>query len=156
MKSKTINVSLILLFVLIGYTVKAQDKSILFICEHGSAKSIIAATYFQKTAAENNLKWNALSRGTHPDSILQLATQRGLEGDGFNTESMKPAVLTENDILKAEIVVTLGCKLPEEFNRFQNKILEWNDVPPISKDYSAARDVIRKNINLLLKSLKSD
>ena len=35
----------------------AQDPLIIFVCEHGAAKSIIAAAYFNKYARERNLRF---------------------------------------------------------------------------------------------------
>src|SRR5689334_17716520 len=37
----------------------AQDKKILFVCEQGTSKSMIAASYFNKLAEERKLPWRA-------------------------------------------------------------------------------------------------
>jgi len=41
-----------------------QGSVVVFVCEHGSAKNVIAAAYFNKLAKEQNLKMQAVSRGT--------------------------------------------------------------------------------------------
>ncbi len=47
-----------------------QTPIIVFVCEHGAAKSVIAATYFNKLANEKGLNLKAIARGTHPDQEL--------------------------------------------------------------------------------------
>jgi hypothetical protein len=54
--------------------VRAQDNkgpdpkpTVVFVCEHGSAKSVIAAVEFKRMAKENGLDVNVLTRGTNPD-----------------------------------------------------------------------------------------
>ena len=53
---------------LLGGPLLAQaNPSIVFVCEHGAAKSVIAAAYFNKIAAEHGLRERrsrATSRGT--------------------------------------------------------------------------------------------
>ena len=41
--------------------------TILFVCEHGSAKSVVAAAHFNRIAAARGLPFRAISRGTVPD-----------------------------------------------------------------------------------------
>jgi arsenate reductase (thioredoxin) len=43
---------------------------ILFVCEHGAARSTIAAAYFNKFAQQQNLDYVAVFRGTDPDTTL--------------------------------------------------------------------------------------
>ena len=43
-------------------------NTVLFVCEHGAAKSVIAAAYFNQLASEKNLDVRAIERGTNPDT----------------------------------------------------------------------------------------
>lgn len=45
-------------------------STILFVCEHGAAKSVIAAAYFDKLAQARGLKYKAVFRGPNPDPAL--------------------------------------------------------------------------------------
>ncbi len=45
-----------------GKTAGDKTPTILFICEHGAAKSVIAAAYFDKLAKERGLKYRAVFR----------------------------------------------------------------------------------------------
>ncbi len=69
---------LVIVFRLESY---AQTKRIVFVCEHGSAKSIIAVSYFNKIAKEKNLSWEAVSRGTSPDAEISAKTKKLLTDD---------------------------------------------------------------------------
>jgi protein-tyrosine-phosphatase len=44
-----------------------DDKTIIFVCEHGAAKSVIAAAYFNRFAEQRGLNLRAAARGTNPD-----------------------------------------------------------------------------------------
>ena len=44
-----------------------EGPVVLFVCEHGSTKSTVAAAHFNKLAGERGLKLRAVSRGTNPD-----------------------------------------------------------------------------------------
>jgi hypothetical protein len=45
-----------------------QNTSVLFICEHGNVKSLMAASYFNLLALQSGLRYRAVSRGTDPNS----------------------------------------------------------------------------------------
>ena len=71
-----------------------QTKKIIFVCEHGAGKSVVAASYFNKLAKDRNLDYVAECRGTNPDSIVSLKTQEGLTKDDVydaNTKANKIA-----------------------------------------------------------------
>ncbi len=51
--------------------------TILFVCEHGSAKSVVAAAHFNRIAAARGLPFRAISRGTVPDAEMAPAAVKG-------------------------------------------------------------------------------
>jgi protein-tyrosine-phosphatase len=123
------------------------EKTILFVCEHGAAKSILAAAHFNQLAVEKNLGLRAVARGTHPDPELSPQTITGLRTDGLTPTETSPQQLSPADFDHAERVVTF-CELPAEF---QNKISteRWDDIPPVSENYMAARDAILEKLHRL-------
>ncbi len=127
-----------------------KDEIIVFVCEHGSAKSIIAATYFNQLAEQASLHVRAIARGTHPDQELSLKTVAGLRTDGLTPAQTIPQKLSTADIENARQVVTF-CELPGEY---QNKVVieRWDDVPPVSENYETARDEIITRLKQLFKS----
>lgn len=130
-----------------------QRNTIIFVCEHGVAKSIIAATYFNQLAHKRGLKLNAIARGTHPDGELSAATVNGLAGDGLESGESCPQHLTREDMLSAQRMISF-CDMPSEFIEAP-AVEQWRDVPPVSQDYEKARDVILEHLHDLLNRLRS-
>ena len=127
----------------------SQNSTIIFICEHGAAKSIIAATYFNKLASERNLGAYAIARGINPDSELGPKTIEGLSRDGLTPTESAPQKLTLAEVESVQQIISF-CEIPEEY---QNKtpIEQWNDIPPVSENYETARDAILEKLNVMLK-----
>lgn len=126
-----------------------QNPTIIFVCEHGAAKSVIAAAYFNKLAEESNSEVRAIARGTHPDSELSPIAISGLRDNGLTPTESAPQKLSLADIETAQRIITF-CELPAEFQ--QNvRVERWNGVPPVSEDYQKARDAIIERIDQLLK-----
>ena len=126
------------------------DKQlIVFVCEHGAAKSIIAAAYFNKLALETKSNVHAIARGTNPDPELSPKTITGLQADGLRPTESVPQKLSLAEVESAQQIISF-CELPEEY---QNKtaIEQWNDVLPVSENYAVARDAILEHIHKLLK-----
>jgi protein-tyrosine-phosphatase len=143
-----------------AYAQESGDKgatekrpTILFICEHGAAKSVIAAAYFDKLAKERGLNYRAVFRGTNPDPTLAESAAKGLKEDGIDTRDWKPVIVSEIDLKAASRVVALGCVLPGK-DTVAGKLTEWNDIPSPSQNYQVARDDIVKRIQRLVDDLK--
>jgi protein-tyrosine-phosphatase len=125
-----------------------QNKIVVFVCEHGAAKSIIAAAYFNKLANQIYPGLHAIARGTHPDQELSPKTIIGLREDGLLPAESTPQKLSLSDIESAHSIVSF-CELPEEYwNKVRTE--RWDDVPPVSEDYKKARDVIVAKLNQLI------
>jgi arsenate reductase len=129
-----------------------KQPTILFICEHGAAKSVIAAAYFDKLARERGLKYRAVFRGTNPDPTLAVAAVKGLKEDEIETNGWKPQLVTGGDLKAASMIVTLGCDLPGR-DAVAGKVAEWNGIPSVSENYQAARDDIVKRVQRLVDEL---
>src|SRR5687768_12083890 len=128
-----------------------DNPRIVFVCEHGAAKSIIAAAYFNKLAREKDLSLTAIARGTHPDAELSSKTVAGLHEEALTPTESVPQKLSLSDIESAQRVVSF-CELPDEYE--QKAVIEqWENVPPVSENYEKARDAILEYINRLIKEL---
>ena len=126
-----------------------QNPTIVFVCEHGAAKSIIAAAYFNKLAQEASLDVRAIARGTHPDSEISPKAITGLLDDGLTTTESVPQKLSLADVESAQRIISF-CELPAEFQP-KVSVEQWDGVPPVSEDYQKARDAILEHLNQLLK-----
>jgi protein-tyrosine-phosphatase len=129
----------------------SQTPLIVFVCEHGAAKSVVAAAYFNQLARAKNLPLHAIARGTHPDSELSPAAVAGLQQDGLTPTESVPQRLLMGDFESAQKIVSF-CRLPDEFHQGVD-IQQWNDVPPVSENYEEARDAIVKQLNQLLNQI---
>ena len=131
-----------------------KPKEVLFVCEHGSAKSVLAAAEFNRLARQRGLAIVAVSRGRVPDPKVAPAVAQSLERDGMAVKG-DPSAVAQDDIDRADAVVTLGCKLPAASGgRFD--LREWNDVPPVDAGVEAARADIRLRVTALLDELTSE
>ena len=121
---------------------------VVFVCEHGAAKSVLAAAYFNQFAKGMGTNLRAVARGTNPDSELSPQTIKGLSDDGLTPSELVPQKLTEIEIQSAQRVVTF-CELPVEYHG-QTIIERWDDIPPVSQNYEQARDTIVARIHQML------
>lgn len=131
-----------------------QNSTIVFVCEHGAAKSIVAAAYFNHLASEAGLDLRAIARGTQPDNELSPQTINGLSADGLMPTELSPQKLTEAEMQSAQRVISF-CELASEYKP-QGMIERWDDVPPISENYEKARDAIIEHLNQLISNIQSD
>lgn len=129
-----------------------QNSVIVFVCEHGAAKSIIAAAYFNKLASKTDTGFRAIARGTNPDSELSANTIAGLREDGLIPTENVPQKLSIEEMRSAQRIISF-CELPEEYQR-KTTIERWDEIPPVSENYEKARDAILERIESLIKELR--
>jgi protein-tyrosine-phosphatase len=129
----------------------SEKLTILFVCEHGAAKSIIAATYLNKFAQEKGLRIESLARGTNPDTGLSGYAVAGLLADGLDPSQLSPQKLSAEELEAADKVIAF-CDLPQA-DPVRNKIEYWDSVPAVSEDYAKARDFIVAKLQLMMKDL---
>ena len=77
----------------------------LFVCEHGAAKSVLAAALFNARASARNLPFRADSRGVAPDATLLPQAVTGLRADGLKPGQEVPVRVAPGDLAKAVVVV---------------------------------------------------
>ena len=158
MLKKIISTTIFFFFALLAVGQKTADKSkdtkqiILFVCEHGAARSTIAAAYFNKLAKEKGLNYIAVFKGTDPDTVLTPGTAKGLVKDSFDISGWTPKLVSPQDIKDAYKIVTFDCKLPTQ-DSLSIPAEQWNGIPAISKDYNIARNEIVEKVNQLITEL---
>ena len=135
----------------VGEKKSPTPAQIVFVCEHGAAKSIIAASYFNKLASERGFPQRAIARGTQPDPTYAPSVIQGLKDDGLEIDKGKPVSVTDADLAAAMHVVTLGCKLPHPPPSTAN-VRAWDDISMV-EGYSAARRAIVKRVEQLLNEI---
>jgi arsenate reductase len=127
-----------------------QNKKIVFVCEHGAAKSVIAAAYFNRIAKEKNIPWEAICRGRNPDKAVSQKTQELLKKNKLFNPELIPTKLTQQDVDQAQQVILL-CPLPD--NLTFKSILSWPGIDAVDGNFDKLRDDIVLKLNPLIDSL---
>ncbi len=136
-----------------GNQVRPGTKNIVFVCEHGAALSVVSAAYFNKLAQEQHLNWHAVARGVTPQENLSVSAAAGLKKDRLPTEVTKPQEVTQEDLDRADYVVTF-LPLPEKLV-LKTPLESWEDVKWAPSGYDKIRDEILKHIQQLVLKLKT-
>jgi arsenate reductase (thioredoxin) len=129
-----------------------QKQKIVFVCEHGAAKSVIAANYFNKLAAERGLNYEAVCRATAPDSTLNPGTRAGLKSDNI-PQNRNPQKLTLMDTVNVKRII-MFTPVPNDF-KTAITTEDWSSTENIDGSYQQRKDAIVKKINELLDSLEN-
>src|SRR4029077_13588088 len=122
-----------------------EPSLVLFVCLHASAKSLIAAEYFNTLATERRLPFRAVSAGTEPDPAVPPHVVAGMRKDGFDVSRRVPERLTREFAASAPIAISFEPDLGP-YVRPDCRVERW-DVPAVSEDYAIARDAIRARVD---------
>ena len=143
--------ALILMTLSVTQPAVAPEPTVVFVCEHGAAKSVIATAYFNKIAAERGLHARALYRGVNPQADLSVGALKGLRDDGLTAPDQKPSPIAQADIDTAAVIFAIGCTLPAKATA-SGKADSWDDVPD-DEGYGATRDAIKRHVERLVDDL---
>jgi len=118
-----------------------QPLTILFMCPHNAAKSVMAAAYCQQMTAAQQPGWHILTAGTEPDDESAAAVVALLRSEGLAVTAQKPHRVTEAELAAADWIVSMGCDLtglvPPD-----TAVVHWDDIPPPSQDLLGAKQTI--------------
>ena len=119
-----------------------MSDEILFLCPHGGAKSVIAATYlnqaglpFTGVAAAAEDPYDAV-----PAPVVELL---GAEAAELKPRSVEPA-----DLERAARVIVIGCNVDGV------NVERWDDVPNVSDDFDGSVAAIRRHVDALVAELR--
>jgi hypothetical protein len=132
--------------------VRARPRStatILFVCLHGSAKSLIAAEHLNRLAGVRGLGLRGESMGVEPDVEVPAAVVAGLAAVGIDVQAYVPRHLDAEHLAGATHVVSFGCDLPPT-SRAPSSIERWDDLPMVSDGFATARDAIVARVETLV------
>jgi arsenate reductase (thioredoxin) len=122
--------------------------TVLFMCPHGAAKSLMASAYFQKLAKERGLNVRVDSAGTDPDPQLSKGVVAHLLKNGYAIPIDKPRAATAADMRGADVIISIGCDL-SHLPSPKGTVKRWA-VPDFSADFSAAERSIREQVTKLV------
>ena len=125
-------------------------KEILFLCQHGGAKSVMAASYFNRLAAERGLPFLAAAAAADdPYDAVPAPVADHLEREGFDVRELEPHHVTSEEMETAARIVTIGCDVSGAHER-------WDDVPAASEDLESSVAAIRRHVEALAEDLDGD
>ena len=127
-------------------------RTILFVCEHGAGRSTIAATYFNKIAEKQELKYHAIFRGVDPQEALGESTKNGLIKDGIDVTNLIPIKLSKIDMNNAYQVVTLDATLPDTLRKAD---IEWTGIQ-WAGNYDVSKTQITSKVDSLITQLTTN
>jgi len=125
-----------------------RPVKVLFVCLHGSAKSVIAREHFSRLALAAGLEVDASSAGLEPDDEIPPHVVRGLAQDGLVISEGAPRPVTVSNLAEADLIVSLGCEAPGAAG--SAVVEQWDDLPAVSDGYEPARDAIVSRLRTLL------
>jgi arsenate reductase len=130
-------------------------RSVVFVCEHGNVKSLIAREWFNRLATSRGLDLRAISRGVTPETSVPTAIADALRSDGFDVSGFEPRAFSAADVTGLVRIVGIGVDLSSARERGDAPLETWEGIPPASESYAASRDALRARIEALLKTLES-
>jgi arsenate reductase len=123
----------------------ALHMKILFVCQHGGAKSVLAACYFNRMAAERGLPYVAESVAAEdPYDAVPPPVAESLLREGIDVRAFRPRRATAEEIAGAAKVIAIDCRVEGE---------RWDDVPMASVDLEGAAAAIRRHVLALIAQL---
>ena len=97
------------------------------------------------------MPYHAVARGTSAQENLSVATVKGLESDGIPFDRAKPQTLTKADLTDAVRIVSF-CPVSKSVSG-DLRVDEHDDIPEISQDYRAARNLIVEYVKQVVDDL---
>ena len=128
-----------------------ETSKVVFVCEHGNVKSLIAQEWFNRRAKERGLAVRAVSRGRKPEAPVPGPIADALARDGFDVRTFAPQAPVAAELRQAARVVGIG--LDGKALGATVDVEVWEGIPPASEDYAAAREALRARIETLLSAL---
>ncbi len=128
-------------------------KTVLFVCLHGAAKSVLAAADFERLARERGLDARAASAGTEPDPEIAPRVLAELRAEGVDLRGRRPQRVTRADVERAWRVVAFACDLGE-LAAAGPRVEQW-EVPAVGEDFGKARAAIDARLVRLLDELSA-
>ena len=156
MRSLSILIALGSLATMLGAQTHAQDLAetarVVFVCEHGSVKSLVAMEYFNRRAKARGMPYRAVARGAAPESTVPKAVRDGLSSDGFDVSVFEPRKFEASDVDRASLVVSFDQDVASIVGA-QTPYLKWDDLPGVLTDYTRGKDEIVRHVDALIDEL---
>ncbi len=133
-------------------------KEVLFVCVRNSGRSQMAEAFFNRLAEERGLDVRAGSACTQRAEHVNATVRQVMIEVGLDMAALKPKLLTEEMVERAEFVVAMGCAVDANAcpGIGRKDVTDWGMPDPegMSEDQvRVLRDAIRSRVVALLESL---
>jgi protein-tyrosine-phosphatase len=125
-----------------------RAKTVVFVCPHGAAKSVLAGSYFNHYATQLGLDARAVARGTEPDDEISERVRQDV-GSALCAET--PTRLTAEDVASADLVIAFDLAEPD-LGVAPDRT--WNALPALSADFELGRAAILGRVVALIAELQ--
>jgi arsenate reductase (thioredoxin) len=102
-----------LILVLQTLRTRPMDQTILFLCPHNAAKSVMGAAYYQRLAGQHGLELHVTSAGTEPGPAISPAVAELLRKEGFCVANYRPRSVSREELAAAFRVISMGCDVSD-------------------------------------------
>ena len=128
-------------------------ERVVFVCEHGAAKSILAGTYFNLLAERHGLSARAIARGTEPGAEVSERVRADASETGVQLCTSTPTPLSDADATAADMVITFDVSAPNVESDTARR--SWDGLPLLSQDFVGGKAAILMQVEALVAELKN-
>lgn len=126
-----------------------SGRTIVFVCQHGAAKSVMAAAYLNRLAGLRGLSVRGTAAGIDPEPEVSPKVAAALFEEGIDVRGNRPRAVMREELTKAWRTVSFECDLSHVLLP-EATVIRWDGVPPASEDFTAARTAIVARVLRLL------
>ena len=126
-----------------------------FVCLHGSAKSLIAAEYFNRLAREHGLDFKATTSGPEPDAEVPPNVIDGLRSHAIDVGGYRPTLISAAGLADADLIVSFACDAGMRLAP-DKPVQRWDECPAVSDDFETAWRFITGHVDQLFRHLKEE
>jgi protein-tyrosine-phosphatase len=115
-----------------------EKPVVLFLCTHNAGRSVAARVLLDHYA---NGRVDVRSAGSEPADKLNLSVVAVLQERGLDPTGERPKLLTAEDGLEADVIVTMGCR--DTCPVYPGKrYIDWDLPDPAGQPIDAVRPII--------------
>jgi arsenate reductase len=129
-----------------------DSQKVAFVRLHGSAKSLIAAEYFNRIANERNLPLRATTSGPEPDNGVPENVVAGLKSHSIDVRQYRPALIAADQLIDADLIVSFACDAGRRLASSKPEE-RWDECPAVSTDFDVAWTFITGRVENLIARL---
>lgn len=118
----------------------------------------MARAYAQREKERRQLDIDIITGGTDPADSVHDVVMDILSEDGLDRSGMEPRAITDDEILKSDYVITMGCSAEEACaTNPTGETRDWDLEDPDGKSLETVREIrdeIKRRITILFDELE--